>query len=220
MPMPVRTPEAKQRLVRALSEVGYVNDEWEATFDDADCLIFRQRTTGRIVQAEMPDERDVSVSINNCMNGGTTMARFISWKRPNSGLAERVPMLIRMRDRLFDNFRTLWQGNEKSWPWGMDIEETSEAILVKAEAPGFEPGEFDLQIHDNELVLKASKKIETKDKEGKVDAVRQQECYQSVKLPLGIKQELVDAIYHNGILTVTLLKAAEAKGKKIPVKSV
>ena len=218
--MPVRTPEAKQRLLHALCEVGCVNDEWEATFDDAGCLIFRQRTTGRIVQAEMPDQRDVYVSVNNYMNGGTTMASLIPWRRPNAGDAERAPMLNRMRDRLFDNFRSLWQGDGKSWTWGMDIEETNEAVLVKAEAPGFEPGEFDLQICDNELVLKASKKIETKDKEGKVKEVRQQECCQSLKLPLGINQEKVDATYHNGILTVTLLKAAEANGKKIPVKSV
>jgi HSP20 family protein len=220
MPMPVRAPEAKQRLLHALCEVGCVNDEWEATFDDAGCLIFRQRTTGRIIQAEMLDERDASVSFNNCMNGGTTMVSLIPWRRQNAGLAERAPMLNRMRDRLFDNFRSLWQGDGKRWPWGMDIEETSEAILVKAEAPGFEPGEFDLKIHGNELVLKASKKIETTDKEGNVKEVRQQECYQLVKLPSGINQEKVDAAYHNGILTVTLLKAAEATGKRIPVKSV
>jgi Molecular chaperone (small heat shock protein) len=37
-----------------------------------------------------------------------------------------------------------------------------------------------------------------------------------VKLPLGINQEKVDATYHNGILTVTLLKAAEATEKRSP----
>ena len=41
----------------------------------------------------------------------------------------------------------------------------------------------------------------------------QQECYQSVKLPLGIDPEKVDATYRDGILTVTLLKAAEATKK-------
>jgi HSP20 family molecular chaperone IbpA len=158
--------------------------------------------------------------LNHCKNGGTPMANSIPWRSRIAGLAEKAPMLNHMRDRLFDNFRSLWQGAEKSWPWGMDVEETKEAILVKAEAPGFEPGEFDLQIQGNELVLKASKKIETKDQDGKVKEVRHQECRQSVKLPLGINQEMVNATYHNGILTVTLLKATEANGIKIPVKSV
>jgi HSP20 family protein len=156
------------------------------------------------------------------------MASLIPTRKRNAA-PERLPasrdfpfMLSRMRDefdRLFENFSGLWQGEGNGWRWGMDVEETDEAILVKAEAPGFEPGDFDLQVRDNELVLKASKKVETKDKEGKVKEVRQQECYQSVLLPSGINQEKVDAKYHNGILTVTLPKTAEGKGKKIAVKS-
>lgn len=157
------------------------------------------------------------------------MASLIPSRNRNAGTVERplvtreFPfMLSRMRDefdRLFENFSSLWQGEGNSWRWGMDVEETDEAILVKAEAPGFEPGDFDLQVRDNELVLKASRKAETKDKEGKVKEISQQECYQSVLLPSGINQEKVDAKYQNGILTVTLPKTAQAKGKKIPVKN-
>jgi HSP20 family molecular chaperone IbpA len=220
MPTPVRTPEAQPRLLDAPREVDCVNDQCETTFDDAGCLDDSAGCSVTKDQAEMLDERDLYVSFNSYMKGGTKMASLIPWRTRNGGQAERAPMLNRMGTRLFDNFRSLWPGNGKSWPWGLDIEETEEAILVKVEAPGFEPGDFDLQVRDNELVLKASKKIETKDKEGKVKEVPQRECYQSVKLPSGINQEKVDATYRNGILTVTFLKTAEANGKKITVKSV
>jgi len=38
-----------------------------------------------------------------------------------------------------------------------------------------------------------------------------------VALPAGIAKDKVSAEYHNGVLTVTLPKTAEAKGKRIPV---
>jgi HSP20 family protein len=220
MPTPVHTPVAQQRLLDAPREVDCVNDQWETTCDDAGCLDDLAGCSPTKDQAEMPDKQDVCVPLNNYIKGGTTMANLIPWRTRNGGQAERVPMLNQLGTRLFDNFRSLWPGNGKSWPWGLDIEETKEAVVVTAEAPGFEPEDFDLQLRDNELVLKASKKIETKDKEGKVKEVPQRECSQSVKLPSGINQEKVDATYHNGILTVTFPKAAEASGTKIPVKSV
>jgi HSP20 family protein len=176
---------------------------------------------GSPVEGTIPMPVRAPDEIIKYMNGGTPMASQVRWRKRIARLAERAPMLNRMRDRLFDNFRSLWQGEGRTWPWAMDIEETNEAILVKAEAPGFEPEEFDLQIYDNAFILKASKKIETKDdKEGKVKEGRQQECYQSVKLPLCINREKVDATYRNGILTVTLMKTVEANPIKVSVKSV
>jgi hypothetical protein len=109
VPMPVRTSEAKQRLLDSLREVGCANDEWEATFDDADCLIFSDRTTGRIVHAEMPDERDGYGSFNNSKKGGMTKESLIPWRSRTAEQSERAPMLNRICDRLFDNFGSLWQ---------------------------------------------------------------------------------------------------------------
>jgi HSP20 family protein len=132
--------------------------------------------------------------------------------------------LSRMRDefdRLFERLSrqwpSLWEG--AGWRWGLEVEDKEDAIVVKAEAPGFEPGDFDLQVSDNRLVLRASKKVETKE-EGKTREYREQECYQSITLPPGIDKNKVDAKYHNGILTVTLAKTSEAKPKQIAVKSV
>lgn len=132
--------------------------------------------------------------------------------------------LSRMRDefdRLFERisqqWSSLWAG--EGWRWGLDVRDEDDAVVVQAEAPGFEAGDFDLQVSDNRLVLRAAKKVETKGKEGKVQAYREQECYQSVTLPPGIDKDRVEAKYHNGILTVKLPKTAEGKGKRIAVKN-
>lgn len=131
--------------------------------------------------------------------------------------------LSRMRDEfdhLLEKFSrdwpAMWEG--RRWRWGLEIEDEEDAIVVKAEAPGFEPGDFDLQVSDNRLVLRATRKVETKGEKGKPSELQEQECYQSVTLPAGIDKEKVAAKYHNGILTVTLPKTAEGKAKRIAVK--
>jgi HSP20 family protein len=131
--------------------------------------------------------------------------------------------LSRMRaefDRLLEGLAgewpSLWEGN--GWRWGLEVEDQDDAVVVRAEAPGFEAGDFNLQLSDNRLVLRAARKVETKGKKGETQ-VREQECYQSVTLPDGIDQEKVEAKYHNGVLTVTLSKTAEGKAKRIAVKS-
>jgi HSP20 family protein len=122
----------------------------------------------------------------------------------------------RLLERLAGEWPSTWEGN--GWRWGMDVEDQDDAVIVKAEAPGFEAGDFDLQVSDNRLVLRAAKKVESKGKKGETE-VREQECYQSVTLPDGIDKEKVEAKYHNGVLTVNLPKTAEGKAKRIAVKN-
>ena len=131
--------------------------------------------------------------------------------------------LSRMRaefDRLLERLAGEWpsycEGN--GWRWGLEVEDQGDAVVVRAEAPGFEAGDLNLQLSDNRLVLRAAKKVETKGKKGETE-FREQECYQSVTLPNGIDKDKVEAKYQSGVLTVTLPKTAEGKAKRIAVKS-
>jgi HSP20 family protein len=127
-------------------------------------------------------------------------------------------------DRLFDSFSREWPslaelGGGNGWRWGMEVEDQDDAVVVRAEAPGFEPGDFDLQVRGNQLVLRASKKMEKEEKERGYREEERRECYESVTLPPGINADKIDAKYHNGVLTVTMPKTPEAKPKRISVKS-
>jgi HSP20 family protein len=124
-------------------------------------------------------------------------------------------------DRLFDRISRQWPalGFSNGWHWGLEVRDEDEAVVVRAEAPGFEAGDFDIQVNDNRLILRAAKKVETKGEAGKAHEYREQECYESVTLPAGINRDKVDARYHNGVLTVTLPKTADGKAKKIAVKN-
>jgi HSP20 family protein len=165
------------------------------------------------------------------------MTAAIATKKPETQMAQtgrdrsllplggEFPLVInRMRemfDRWFDRFTpdwaNLWEAGGNGWRWGLDLEDKEDSLVLQAEAPGFEAGDFDLQVEDQRLVLRASRQSETKEKESKV--LREQECYQSITLPCGINKDKIEATYHNGILTVTMPKTAESKGRKVTVKA-
>ena len=158
------------------------------------------------------------------------MASLIPWKRRSeergsNALAERPrDVLTQMRrelDSLFDRFFSGWPtlaGND--WPitgWGFDVDDTGKEIVVHAEAPGFEPDDFNVEIVGDNLILKAERKEE--DKTGNGYHFRQERLYRTVPLPHGVEGEKIEARYHNGVLEVRIPKGEEAKGKRITVKS-
>ena len=164
------------------------------------------------------------------------MKSMIPWRSKKTDVANREEQLIpfgdftfslsRMRDefdRLYERmareFSSVAKVDGEGWRWGLDVADEDESIVVRAEAPGFDADDLDLRVEDNRLVLRASKKIETKDDKGNVQEYREQECYESVALPGGIDKENVDAKYHNGMLTVTLPKTDKGKAKRISVKA-
>jgi HSP20 family protein len=124
----------------------------------------------------------------------------------------------RVFDRFFGDRPALWDEGNRDWRWGIDMDETDQSVVVSAEAPGFEAKDFDIQVRGNALVLHASKKAETEDEPRGYRQWRQQEFCECVDLPAGIDADKVEARYRNGVLTVTLPKTEESKGRKIEVK--
>jgi len=124
-------------------------------------------------------------------------------------------------NRLFDQFLPAMPGfweEGRHEGWGIDVQEEEDAVTVRAEAPGFEPDDFDIQVRGDQLVMSASQKGEEEEKERGYRRWHRQEFYQSITLPAGIDADKVDAEYHNGILTVKLPKNEQVKARKIAVK--
>jgi HSP20 family protein len=124
-------------------------------------------------------------------------------------------------DRLLDQFLPGWPGpweGGRRDGWGLDMQEDDNTVTVRAEAPGFEPDDFDIQVRGDQLVLRAAHKAEAEEKERGYRAWRRQEFYRSVPLPAGIDADKVDAAYRNGILTLTLPKTEQTRGRRIQVK--
>ncbi|MEW5896014.1 MAG: Hsp20/alpha crystallin family protein [Candidatus Omnitrophota bacterium] len=105
------------------------------------------------------------------------------------------------------------------WIPSVDIYDSRENILVKADLPGLKKDEIEVTIEDDNLVLKGEKKKESE--------VREENCfrterfygsfYRTIALPNSVDASKVEAKYHDGVLTLTLPKKEESKPKRISV---
>ncbi len=103
----------------------------------------------------------------------------------------------------------------------LDVSETKDAVVVKAEVPGIESKEIRVELQGQILTIRGEKKEEKEEKSETY--YRRERAYgtfaRSVRIPVAVDESKVNATFKNGVLTVTLPKTAEAKGMTIPVKA-
>lgn len=133
--------------------------------------------------------------------------------------------------RLRDEFETIVDRFLNCWPtpfesnidldrlWDLQVEDGESEVIVRAEVPGFEVDEFDVQVTGGVLTIKAEKKQET-DKPG--NGCHQERSYRaffrSVMLPQCVQVEESEAKYHSGVLEMHLPKSYRPKPRRIPIR--
>jgi HSP20 family protein len=107
----------------------------------------------------------------------------------------------------------------RSWAPPVDIYETEEAIVLKAELPGVDPKDVEVRVEDNTLYLKGERKFEKEVKEQNYHRVERSygSFARSFSLPNSINTDQVKAEFKDGMLTLTMPKREEAKPKSIKI---
>ena len=120
-------------------------------------------------------------------------------------------------DRLFDAVG----GRQESWLPAVDVFDTQDAVVLKAELAGMNPDDIQIEVEDNVLTIKGERKFEEKvDEERYYRVERRFGTFQrSLALPQGVKADQIEAAYDEGILTVTVPKAEQEKPKRIEVQA-
>jgi len=126
-------------------------------------------------------------------------------------------------DRFFGTLPLAGKGWDLERSWGLDVDETDKDVTVRAEAPGFEAKDFDVEMSGNELYIRAEKKHEEEKKGEKEKGTWAERRYarfeRLLTLPEHIDREKIEASYRNGVLEVRVPKTAEAMAKRIEVKA-
>ena len=143
------------------------------------------------------------------------IVRFQPFVDDFQALQERI-------NRIFADTAFSRLGSEEpmgSWAPLCDIYEDGESIVVKAELPGVDRNDIDVQVENNVLTLRGERKLE---REVKTENVyRTERSYgtftRSFTLPVSVDTEHIKAEYKDGVLHVTLPKVDEAKPRKIKV---
>jgi HSP20 family protein len=129
----------------------------------------------------------------------------------------------RNMDRLWDSFFERGvRGADEDGEWlpSLDVAETKDEIVVKAEVPGMDAKDIDISLSDGLLTIKGEKKQEREEKEENYHLVERSygAFTRSIRLPKEVQSDKISASYKNGVLKVTLPKSEEAKKKEIKIK--
>jgi HSP20 family protein len=146
-------------------------------------------------------------------------------RRAEGALARReftpFDLLRREFASLFDRAFPGWPVPvEMPWamtePWGVEMEEGDQNVVVRAEMPGFEASELEVTLRDNLLTLQAEHREPAA--EGTVER-RHARLERTVMLPAGLEPEQVEARYRNGVLEVTIPRTPQAQPRRIEVRA-
>ncbi len=152
--------------------------------------------------------------------------RLVPYKKNNwsDNPFQELEFLQREMNNLFNTSfsRNPWQDTTllgSQWSPAIDVYDSKENILLKADLPGLTKDEIDISVQNNHLIIKGEKK---KEKEVKEESFYKAErfygsFYRSIQLPADVNADKVEAKYEGGVLTLTLPKKEESKPKQIAI---
>jgi HSP20 family protein len=123
-------------------------------------------------------------------------------------------------NRLFDTFfGGPANGRSRRWVPAMDLVETEDALVLRADLPGLERDDVAIEVKDRVLTVSGERKSEHGDKaDGYYRVERAFGGFsRSLTLPDGIDPEQVEAAFDKGVLEVRIPKPAERKPHRVEI---
>jgi HSP20 family protein len=150
---------------------------------------------------------------------------LMRWQRPEINPWFSLEPLGRLQDeinRLFDATLPEWSAFPRlmgAWGPALDLFEDKDNLVAKVELPGMKKEDIEVSLHEGTLTVAGERKADDQFKDA--EAHRLERFYgrfqRSVALPVPVNADAVKANYTDGVLTVILPKAEEAKPKQIAV---
>jgi HSP20 family protein len=147
------------------------------------------------------------------------MSNLTRWEPVREMMTLREAM-----DRLFDDAFTRPLSVRDGWSMAspaIDMYQTDNDVVVKASIPGIKAEEVQINITGDILTLKGEARQE-EDRQERSWHLREQRFgsfERSIVLPTDVKSDQAEAVFENGILTITLPKADEVKPRTINIKA-
>lgn len=156
------------------------------------------------------------------------MRSLIPWRRGGSQPGQSDLSLSDFRKEMDDLFNGFFSSDfnlpDAAWTRAFtpafDVSETENEIKVRAELPGLDPENIDVNLTGNLLTVRGEKKEESEEKGENTHRVERKfgAFSRSFRLPAEVDTEKVDASYKNGVLSLNIPKTETAKKKNIKVE--
>lgn len=111
-------------------------------------------------------------------------------------------------------------GGSHVWAPPLDLYENKDSLVLRAELPGMKREDFDISLHDDVVTVSGGRE-NGKRYEGAATSREERfsgQFSRSLKLPKSVNPAAVKASYKDGVLTVTLAKADDAKPRRIQIQ--
>lgn len=146
------------------------------------------------------------------------MANLVRWEPFGETVSLRDAM-----DRLFEQsfLRPFNGGSDFFRSMAVDMHETDDEIVVKAAVPGLKPEDVKVTLSGDVLTIAGEHKTESDKKETTYHLRERQygTFSRSITLPAPVAGDKVNAEFENGVVTLTLPKAEEARPRTIKIKA-
>lgn len=124
------------------------------------------------------------------------------------------------KKKIANSTKPAWSKNSSTKAIRVDVFQTADDVIVKADVSGLDPKDLDIEINEDTLTIsgqtEALKEIEQED--FYYHERHWGEFSRSIILPVEIKRDEISAKLKNGLLTITLPKAEKEKTRKIEVE--
>src|ERR1700737_2467349 len=141
----------------------------------------------------------------------TTLERF----EPYRGATTLQEQINRLFNESFG--RTAQEASITPGAPPVDIYETEQELVVKADLPDIDPKDVDVRVENNILTIRGERKFEKEEKEENFHRIERRygTFTRSFTLPNTVNPDSVKADFENGVLKIQFEKRAEAKPKQI-----
>lgn len=141
------------------------------------------------------------------------MSSLMRWD-PFRGLARMHRDMDRIFDDLLGRRMARWEGAEEGVRIiPVDVSETEQEVIVKAELPGIEKDKIDIEVMPDSLTISAEMETAQEEK-GETHHYRERmwgRCERSLALPVEVVSDRTKASFRDGLLEIHLQKREEAK---------
>lgn len=132
---------------------------------------------------------------------------------------QEMETLRHQMDKMFDELAGYNREVTKTWSPAVELEDTNDQLILRAEVPGLEGKDLDIQVAREAVSIAGETRYENKAEERGYlrSEFRYGKFQRTIPLPAAIKNDQVQAEFKNGILTLTMPKAEEAKNKVVKI---
>ena len=112
-----------------------------------------------------------------------------------------------------------WEEDDLPGQLAVDVYETADKLVIKARTAGIERKDLDVSISDNILTISG---VLNGGEDDKATQWHIQECYwgefsRTIALPVQVKEDGVEAVLKDGVLTISFIKEEVQKAKRIAI---